>query len=231
MSITINSKMKIITITIPLLILIIIGFTSAIAGTFTCTSNVCTGSDGFTMAESQSIFHFGLSAIDSFAFSEKGILSSAAKLIVSDLFKFTDINNFKNSMIKIIDSMSIIESSILNGNIVTTVTTYVTSVIDQLVASCSGSSCYSNASATGMEAIAEQIIFPLIFILGTVFGFMYMGLKFFGISVMVATFILLGLAYIGIIPSYFTLLTIIAVGAALTKMVNGMLGNSQSNAS
>lgn len=72
----------------------------------------------------------------------------------------------------------------------------------------------------------EDLLFPLIFILGTIFGFMYIGLKFFGVSVMIATFILLGLAYIGIIPSYFTLLSIVAVGAALTKMISGMIGDS-----
>jgi len=183
----ISRKVLITIVLIPLLTLIVIGFSITNASTFTCTSNVCIGSDGFTFADSSYPYRATFSAIDGFSFSDAS-------------------------------------SGILNG--ITTVTTYVTSIITQLANSCAGSSCYVNAGAGLSESLAENIIFPLIFILGTVFGFMYMGLRFFGVMIMVATFILLGLAYIGIIPSYFTLLTIIGVGAALTKMISGMIGDS-----
>lgn len=143
----------------------------------------------------------------------------------SDAFTFKESTFLSHFELAVLDSIKFADSSTALNTFILSVTTLITSTITILGNICTGSSCYVNVNATGMEALAEQVIFPLIFIMGTIFGFLYMGLKFFGIVVMVATFIILGLAYIGIIPSYFTLLSIVAVGAALTKMISGMIGD------
>lgn len=189
------------------MILVLFTRTQINATSASCTGNTCFSTDSITLTDVSQIFHFGISGIDGFIFGEHSILKSLG-------------------IIKVFDTFNMIDSILINRNTLTTITTLITDTITQIVATCSGSACYQNPSATGMEAIAEDVIFPLIFIAGTVFGFLYMGIKFFGIAVMISTFIILGLAYIGIIPSYFTLLTIIAVGAALTKMISGMLGGN-----
>ena len=172
-----------------------------------CTTNSCFTVDTVTFSDASSVFHSLINVIDKVTFTDKGFIIQI--------------------MIKAIDKFLVTETSILQALGITTITSYVTSVITQIAQSCSGSSCYQNANATGNEFLAEYIIFPAIFIFGTVFGFIYMGIKSFGIVTLITTFMILGLAYIGIIPSYFTLLTIIIVGAALTKLISSMFGGNQ----
>ena len=221
----INNKIKIAIVAIPILSLLVIGFIGANAGTFTCATNVCTGSDGFTIGDSSGLFHFTLSGFDGITIKESGMINAATKLIIKDAIRFADSGSFRTAIIKVLDKIVFGDFTSTLSSVISTTTILITETITKILNSCSGSSCYVNPNAGNMEALAEQIIFPLIFIMGTVFGFLYMGLKFFGVSVMIATFILIGLAYIGIIPSYFTLLSIIAVGAALTKMISGMIGD------
>lgn len=228
---TLSNDLKIIIAPLITLLILVtfthVGFASPPAS---CTSNSCFSIDNITFNENSNIFHFGISAVDGFIFGEHGSISASVKILASDLIKFSDSSVFRTLIIKVVDTFKFIDFNLLNRNAITTVTTFITETVNQLVNNCSGSSCYQNPNATGMEAIAEDVIFPLMFIVGTVFGFLYMGIKFFGISVMIATFIILGLAYIGIIPSYFTLLSIVAVAAALTKMIRGMIGGSEAEA-
>lgn len=150
---------------------------------------------------------------------------STNSCFTTDSMTFTDRAGLFRFVLSVFDSLRINEIASGLSSVITTMTNYITSTITILGGQCSGSSCYQNVNGGLLETIVEDILFPMIFILGTVFGFFYIGIKFFGVSVMVATFILLGLAYIGIIPSYFTLLSIIAVGAALTKLISGMIGD------
>lgn len=150
---------------------------------------------------------------------------STNSCFTTDSMTFSDKSGLFRFVLSAFDSFKFNEIASGLSSAIITITSLITSTINVLGVQCSGSSCYQNANGGLLETIVEDILFPMIFIIGTIFGFMYIGVKFFGISVMVATFIILGLAYIGIIPSYFTLLTIIAVGAALTKMISGMIGD------
>jgi hypothetical protein len=128
----------------------------------------------------------------------------------------------------VVDKFMVTEASAIKAFLQVTITSLITNTITQIGANCGGNSCYINANATGNELIFEYVVFPAVFIFGTIFGFIYMGIKAFGVTVLLMSFLTLGLAYIGIIPSYFTLLTIIMVGAALTKLLTGMFNGGSS---
>lgn len=201
-----NNNLKVI-ITGVIATILIITFSQGIASSFSCSSNVCSGSDTVAFSDATNLFHALINAADKFTIKEKTI-------------------GVVQIMVKIIDKFMVTESAILKSFIQTTITSFITQTITQIAQNCAGSSCYTNPNATGTELIVEFVIFPAVFIFGTIFGFMYMGIRAFGVAVLIMTFLTLGLAYIGIIPSYFTLLTIIMVGAALTKLLTGLFGGS-----
>lgn len=135
-------------------------------------------------------------------------------ITIAGIHIFNDAFNLMDSLI----------SSLTNLNIVTITTTLTQLVLGQ---TCSGVNCYSTNGANNFDNTMTQIIMPAMLILVTGFGFMYMGVKSFGVFIVIETFVILMLAYIGIIPSWFSLLVILFVGAAFTKLLLGFFRGSQ----
>jgi hypothetical protein len=153
---------------------------------------------------------------DSFHMSDS--INVPQKIIMVDLFHMSDTlgNVITNALHAFADAFHMLDAWNL-GSIVTTVYTTVTDFVTVLGQSdsCGAQNCFTMGDAY------TTVVIPALIIVVTGFGFMYMGVKSFGVFILVESFVLLMLSLLQIIPSYFTLLIILLTSAALTKMVVG----------
>lgn len=154
----------------------------------------------------------------------------SAFVSISDTINFIDSNPVLNSIaqigIHVADDLGLREFATVLAQTQTIIITTIYSIITQIgnVGNGCTNSCYTNTNDL-ISTITTEVIFPLMLIAGTGFGFMYMGFKTFGVIVMIESFVILMLAYAQIVPSWFTLLIIIFVSAALAKLVGGLFSN------
>jgi len=153
---------------------------------------------------------------DSFHMSDS--INVPQKIIMVDLFHMSDTlgNVITNAFHAFTDAFHMLDAWKL-GSIVTVVYTTITDYITVLGQSnsCGTQNCFTMGDAY------TTVVIPAIIIVVTGFGFMYMGVKSFGVFILIESFVLLMLSLLQIIPSYFTLLIILFTSAALTKMVVG----------
>jgi hypothetical protein len=147
----------------------------------------------------------------------------------SDSFTFVDKTPKVISTLsgKISDSFHFIDLVPNAHSTITTIYITITHVITVLGTACNGGSCYIPTGASLSDEIVTELIFPILMIAGTGFGFLRMAPKSFGILVMIESFVMLCLAYIGIIPSWFTLLIILFVASALARLIISFFGSGQ----
>ena len=155
-----------------------------------------------------------ISMIMTFMVLASALVAYAQNLTWLDSFDLTDTMKISQQF-TFYDTFNLSDTLLTSiSNIIKVITTTMTSIITVIGNTCTGGSCYN-----GDGSIYSIVIIPAILIIVTGFGFMYMGVKFFGVFVMVESFVLLSLSLLGIIPTWFTLLVILFVSAAMTRIV------------
>lgn len=138
------------------------------------------------------------------------------------------VSRFLNNFGVLVDAFNFNDATSGFLKIYNIITTTITSIIQVIgTGSCPSGSCFHYSSGSTLDNILTDVVAPMIMIAATIFGFIYMGIKSFSIVVMVATFVILMLAYGNIIPSWFTLLTIIFISAALARLIINMFSGGE----
>jgi hypothetical protein len=147
-----------------------------------------------------------------------------ADITLSDIWNWSEkvvIINGANPNISISDAFNWAESlGSFGQQLIVTVTTTVVSTIQVIGTGQCGSSCF-NYGGNFYGVLMTEVVAPIVIIMANAFGLMYMGIKTIGAIITIESFVIMVIAYIGIIPSWFNLLIIILVSAALAKLLIG----------